>query len=336
MNRMTSILAGSLVSLISGSVSAGAFIFANGDEANRIAHPSSYFGTGGEITVSVCIAPTSESIDDMLVSVQNTIDVWNAREPVSPNVLLGGSNDIPFDQIDFESTLLHEVGHCLGLAHPNLATESGLPGADRNYTKADQGTNEVFDIDPGLDGIKGSADDLRGDDINLHWFNIGLNNPFVLTTPIDASNYSRDLADLPPGDNFAANADRSVGSALGFANSEAVMQQGAFFDEDQRQLGVDDVATLGLGMAGIDRTAGNSDDYIPVLEYGGVASGCDITIEVTGTSFAFCSVGGSFISPDHLRITNASVQLGSASEIDWFFNQVSLNPDEVFEDRFEL
>lgn len=324
-----------ITSLIPGSASAGAFIFANGDNPNRITHPSSYFGTGGEITVSVCIAPTSESIDDMLVSVQNSIVVWNARQPVSPNLFLGGNNNIPNNQIDFESTLLHEVGHCLGLAHPNLATESGLPAADRDYTKAAEGPNGTFDIDPGPDGIKGSADDLRGDDINLHWFNTGINNPFVLTTPVDASSYSRDLADLPGGDNFPANADRTVGNALGFPNSEAVMQQGAFFDEDQRQLGVDDVATLGLGMAGIDRTAGTGDDYIPVLEYGGVASGCDITIEVTGTSFAFCSVGGSFIGSDHLRITNASVQLGSASQFAWFFNQIALNPDAVFDDRFE-
>lgn len=335
MNRHFTFFMITLLGLASGSVSAGAFIFADGDNPVRIAHPPSYVGTGGEISVTVCIAPTSESIVDMLVSVQNSISVWNAREPVSPNLFLGGSNDIPVNQIDFESTLLHEIGHCLGLAHPNLATESGLPSADRDYTKADRGTNGSFDIDPGTDGIKGSADDLRGDDINLHWFNTGINNPFVLTTPIDVSTYSRDLADLPAGDNFAANADRTVGNALGFPSSEAVMQQGAFFDEDQRQLGVDDVATLGLGMAGIDRTAGTSDDYATVLEYGGVANGCDITIEVTGTSFAFCSVGGSFIAPDHLRITNASIQLGSASEFAWFFNQNSLNPDEVFGDRFE-
>lgn len=335
MIRFSSTIVGSLLGLMSATVHAGAFIFADGDNPDRVAHPSSYLGTGGEITVSVCIAPTSESIADIQVSVQNAIAAWNAREPVSPNLFLGTSNDIPFDKIDFESTLLHEVGHCLGLAHPNLATESGLPGADRNYTQADRGANGSFDIHPGSDGIKGSGDDLRGDDINLHWFNAGSNNPFALTTPIDSSTYSRELSALPAGDSFPANSDRTVGNALGFPDSEAVMQQGAFFDEDQRQLGVDDIATLGLGMAGIDRSAGTGDDYIPILEYGGVNSGCDISIEVTGTSFAFCSVGGSFIATDHLRITNAEIQLGSASTFEWFFNQTLSNPDGVFEDRFE-
>ena len=54
------------------------------------------------------------------------------------------------------------------------------------------------------------------------------------------------------------------------------MQTGSLFSmkKPAASFGVDDVASLGLGMAGIDRTAGNSDDYIPVLEYGGVSRGC--------------------------------------------------------------
>lgn len=338
MNRLNLAIAAALGMAMPGMALAGAFIFANGNNPNVIAHPTPYTGSGGDITVRVCIDPNSESIADMQVSVANTVAVWNQRQATSPNLFLGPNNDIPGGQVDFESTLLHEVGHCLGLAHPNEATESGLQGEDRNYTKTNPGPNGTRDLDPGADGIRGSADDVRGDDINLHWFNLGLNNPFIASPPFDVSNYSVELADLPPGDSFAANADRTVGAALGFPDSEAVMQQGAFFDEDQRQLAVDDVATLGLGMSGLDRSAGTADDYRPILVFDGVQSGCDITVTVTGTSFAFCSVSGQNIGgdPDHVRITNASVTLGSATGIDWFFNQQPVVvQQEIFADGFE-
>lgn len=315
---------------------AGAYIFSDGENPERFTHPTPYLGNGGEITVSVCIAPTSESIPEMEVSVRNAIFNWNQRQVASPNVFFGA--DVPGNDVDFESVLVHEVGHCLGLAHPNAATESGLPLADREYTKADEGANGVFDIDPGADGIPGSPDDVRGDDINLHWFAAGINNPFQVSTPVDASVYSRDLSDLPSGDLFAANADRTVGTLFGFSGqTEAVMQQGAFSGENQRLLGADDVATLELAMSGLDRTQGSADDYTPRLEFGGVAEGCDITIEVSGDSFAFCSVGGSTINgnSDHLRITNAIVQLGSATNYSWFFNQELSGDDLIFSNGFE-
>jgi len=320
------------------SARAGAYIFGDGDNPARITHPAPYQGGGGDLVVSVCIAPGSESIDDMIVSVENAIFNWNQRSVSSPNLFFGGDNDIPAGQVDFESTLVHEVGHCLGLAHPNAATESGLPAADREYTKAAPGPNGILDIDPGPDGIRGSGDDLRGDDINLHWFAAGINNPFMVVQPVDATVYSRDPVDLPAGETFAANADRTVGTLFGFAGrTEAVMQQGAFTDEDQRRLGADDVATLELAMSGLDRSAGTADDYLPRLEFGGVANGCDITIEVTGNSFAFCSVSGSVINGDqnHVRVTNANVVLGSGSNFPWFFNQLRDGPEELFEDGFE-
>lgn len=323
---------------VCGNAFAGAFIFADGANPARITHPVPYFGTGGDLTVRVCINPSSDAIAEMQVSVENTIAIWNQRQPVSPNLFLGGDNDIPGGAVDFESTLLHEVGHCLGLAHPNEATESGLPNVDRNYTKTSPGPNGTRDLNPGADGIRGSADDLRGDDINLHWFAIGINNPFQLTTPIDAGSHSRNPAFLPIPDTFVANADRTVGASLGFPDSEAVMQQGAFTDEDQRRLGVDDVATLGLGMAGLDRVAGSPDDYRPVLVFDGVQTGCDININVTGSSFAFCSVQGDLINgdPNHVRLTQANVQLGSTANFNWFFNQNPVIVEElIFADGFE-
>jgi hypothetical protein len=333
-NVSTSLLLGGLVAASSAAFG-GAYISSSGSFPDRITHPSGYTGTGGVLQVSVCIDPASESQQEMATSVQNAIINWNNLQPVSPNLFLGGSNDIPSGAVDFESTVVHEIGHCIGLAHPNAATESGLSGDDRNYTKAGQGTNGSFDLDPGPDGIIGSADDLRGDDVNLHWFNSS-NNPFVLTDPVDVSNYSVLIADLPGDDTFAANPDRAVGAALGFPNSEAVMQQGAFFDEDQRQLGVDDVAMIRLAASGLDEVQGTADDYQLQLVYGGVQSGCDISVEVSGGSFAFCSVGTTTISGRHRRVTSARVVMGSASNYNWFFNNVLLGPEEIFADGFEV
>ena len=330
------LFAGTLM-LFSGALQSTAFIFADENNPNRITHPTPYTGTGGDLEVSVCIATSSESQSELLVSLQNSIVVWNQQQPVSPNLFFGANTNIPPGAVDFESTLLHELGHCIGLAHPNAATESGLAGNNRNYTKAGEGANTTFDLNAGTDGIIGSADDVRGDDVNLHWFELGSNNPLVLGGTIDGSTYSRDLADLPPGDLFAANADRTVANALGFSNTEAVMQQGAFQDEDQRRLTASDIAGVRLGMSGLDRTEGTADDYRPRLVFGGVSDDCDISVEVSGSSFAFCSVSGAVINgdPDHVRITSARAVMGSASHINWFFNQESILPEELFSDGFE-
>lgn len=155
----------------------GAFVFTSGTAPELIAHPTTYLGNGGDINVRVCIAPGSESITEMQVAAQNSVTIWNRQQAASPNIFLGGNNDIPVGAVDFESPLTHELDHRIGLAHPNEATESGLPVADRDYTKTAPGPNGVRDLDPGSDGIRGSADDLRGDDINLHWFNIVQQQP---------------------------------------------------------------------------------------------------------------------------------------------------------------
>lgn len=317
------------------SAFAGAFLFSSGANPNRIAHPSNYTGTGGVVNVSVCIATSSESIADMTTSVENAIFTWNQLQPTSGNLLQGGNNDIPSGQVDFESTLGHEIGHCIGLAHVNLATESGLGGADRNYTKTSEGPNGNFDLGIGADGIRGSADDIRGDDINLHWFEKNVNNPFTVAATVDGSTYSRLLGDLPAGDTFVVNADRTVSTLFGAPNTEAVMQQGQGTDEDQRQLGHDDVATIRLGMSGVDETQGTADDYAANLVFGGVSDNCDITVQVTGSSFAFCSVGGATIATDHLRVNGATAQFGSAANFNWFFNQQPAGVEVIFSDGFE-
>ena len=185
---------------------AGAYIFA--DEVNGVdlvTHPNTYTGSGGVVTVRICINPSSPNATDMAYSVQNNIAAYNQLSPTSGNVKLGSNNNIPPGSLDFESVALHEIGHCLGMAHINAATESGLSGNQRNYTKATDGGNNVFDLNAGTDGVMGSSDDSRGDDENLVWFRISNNNPFTVDTVVDSTTYSHDLNDLPAGHTFSAS-----------------------------------------------------------------------------------------------------------------------------------
>ena len=169
------------------------------------------------------------------------------------------------NQVDYESVALHELGHCVGLAHPNLGAQGNLSGADTNYTNSTAGPDGAFSLNAGTDGLIGSSDDMRGDDENLHWFDIGSNDPFFIQSIVDSTTFSRDLIDLPQNHNFASNADRDIGNLLGYANTEAVMQQLTFAGESQRTLVADDVHTLSLAASGLDRLEGTSDDYTCIL-----------------------------------------------------------------------
>ncbi|HUT40311.1 MAG TPA: hypothetical protein VM011_03145 [Gammaproteobacteria bacterium] len=333
---LTGLLLAGLVA-IPTILQAGAFIFA--DETNGlniVTHPPNYGGTGngGVVAVRVCINPASPNATDMAIPVQNNINIYNRLQPTTGNLKLGGSNNIPATDIDFESVALHEIGHCLGMAHANAATESFPPPTgtefQRNFTRATDGPNNVFDIDAGPDGISGSSDDIRDDDDNLHWFRKSNNNPFTIAATVDSSTYSRNLGDLPGGHSFAANADRTVGTLLGAVATEAVMQQGTYIDEAQRTLGHDDVATLRYAMSGINESAGSADDYSINLVYGGITtSNCDILLQITTTSgLAFCGVGGTYVGgSDHFSIINATIEFGNG--YNWFFNPATNNQPPV-------
>ena len=322
-----------VVSLQACIANAGAFLFAETGYEDMITHPPGYSGTGGTVTVRVCIDPATEHALEMEYSVMNNIAVYNSLLPTTGNIKTGGSNNIPSGHLDFESVSLHEIGHCLGMAHSNLATESGLGGSDQNYTRTTTGVNGSYDLDAGADGIRGSSDDLRGDDQNLFWFRMQNNDPFTIDTVVDSTTYSRDLADLPAGHSFAANPDRALSTALGHAKTEGVMQQGTYYDEAQRTLGHDDVATLRYAQSGTDeRESGGPggryarDNYDIVLEYGGISNvGCDVNLKFTSTpSLAFCMAGGAFVSGSHAVVTTAEIEFGNG--YNWFFNSDNVAP----------
>src|SRR5690606_33846963 len=119
-----------------------------------------------------------------------------------------------------------------------------------NGTKSARGADGAFTQNAGSDGIHGSRDDQRGDDVNLHWYIRGQNNPGLWLATADSTTLARELGFLPGGHRFAAKADREVMAALGFANAESVMQQGTYARESKRHLHHDDLMTLRLARSG--------------------------------------------------------------------------------------
>ena len=305
---------------------AGSYIFAGENNGfDIITHPSGYTGIGGILDIEVCIDSNAVDAAAMEISVRNIVKEINNMSASTPNLFFGVNNDIPSGFIDFESLALHELGHCTGLGHPNLGFRSGIvEGSNTDFTQSGDGANDTFAFDAGLDTVIGSADDQRDEDQNLHWFEKDVNNPFLETASPESGVYSRDVADLPSDEDYVSNAGRDVAALLGFADTEAVMQQGQFFDEDQRSLQADDVTTYRMGMTGLDEIASTADDYTINMVYGGIkvdTSNCDIVIESAITGFGSCSVGGTFLNASHLSITQATFSYNS--DLTWYFNTVA-------------
>lgn len=305
-----------------------------GQDERAVNHPILYLGTGGVRTIRDCLDPEIEDVDVGEPAVERALETWSGMLPTSGNITM----DVPEGLVDFESALLHELGHCLfGLAHPNLGLGEDLVAGQAS--NASPGVNGSFDIGLGSDEAPGSVDDARGDDINRVWFYTFDNYPFFLTTPIDETSYSRDIDDLPPGSSFAANANRLSGLVAQpqVAETEAVMNAYVLRTEARRSLQHDDVATFLYAASGLDQKAETADDYtVDIVYQGRTVNGCDVVIEdlppdAPPAAAGLCESGAILIggSTQHFRLAGVSrVQMGGA-EVGWFYGA------EVFEDGFE-
>jgi hypothetical protein len=343
--RFASAVAFALGLSASSVAGAGAFLFTNSN-VNAVAHPTGYTGTGGVANVTICLDPAQPpngGTAQALQAMTNVAAVWSANVGSNNNIVPSGN--VPAGQVDWESVLLHELGHCLGLAHPNLGSEScaivgqTCTGTEPilNATKSTAGVNATFEAAAGVDGRFGSPDDVRGDDENLHYFQIGVNNPFTAPATVDTTTFTRSLLSLPVGQLYAANADRTVAAQnFGFANTEAVMQQLIFGNEVRRTLSVDDAVIRRYARSGVDGLQGTADDYsLNVTSQGTNTAGCNITIVFnTSTGFGVCNVSGAGIGGNDFRITTGTITFSPNPA--WFYNQVPVGPPStIFANGFE-
>jgi hypothetical protein len=325
MRRFPTLALTAVISLAAAPVTAGTFLDLIPNQ-NRVVHAGGYTGGGGELAVSVCLDPGAlPPSGDPEQAIRNAVATFNALTPTPGNVVsrsdgAGGS--------DFESVLLHEVGHCVGLDHSALGpSETGSFDDPLTYfANAFRGGNGAFDGTAGADGVRGSRDDQRGDDVNRNWFRKNVNNPFE-TPPavVDRSSYSVALSDLPVGHSFVENSSAfgpcpgpSTSQLRGLSPTQNVMFPVICSSNHLRRLAPDDVAVLRIAKAGQDGVQGSADDYTLKLNYIGKTADCQIKIQFTNDAgFAVCAVEGTTLGSD-VRITSGTVKFLRTGN--WYYN----------------
>lgn len=129
------------------------------------------------ITLTVCVDASSEHAESMAPGLSRAVSTINAGVAMTGTYVLNG---LPILAADFESVALHELLHCAaGLAHTNIS----VAGIATDFTASTEGPNAAFDLNSGSDGLPGSPDDIRGDDINYFWFRKADNNPLLIVRP---------------------------------------------------------------------------------------------------------------------------------------------------------
>ena len=207
---------------------AGSFIDFNQGDPTIVTHPDGYTGAGGEFVVGICLDPNAlPASGDPLQAIENVAATYNRMEPKLGNVT---ANNVG-GKVDFETALLHEIGHCIGMDHSALgpsetcdATSNGFDSLSLFYTSSfgnegpyvqacdPDGSNAtqpnppttVYFADVGDDEVRGTRDDFRGTNVNRSWFRRNANNPFELPgSVVDRGTHSVSLTHLPGSHNFA-------------------------------------------------------------------------------------------------------------------------------------
>lgn len=339
---------------------AQAGVFLN-QTAGRVTHAGGYTGTGGERVVNVCLDPAAmPQSGDPAQATRNAIAEFNRFQATLGNVQSAATRGVTPGTLDYESILLHEMGHCLGLDHNVLGpSEVGcsVDGTCVNsptlfFTHSTPGVNAVFDTSAGLDTARGTGDDVRLDDVNRHWYRAGVNNPFLEPPTADRTTHVQS-GSLPVGDLYAeasanfspcaqGTATSNTGAVNGVPTTQDVMMPILCADNVVRDLSPNDRTTFRIARAGLDGVAGNADDYSVRLNYlGTTQTGCEIQIRFPSGGGFFCDTSllvlgnGDHSTGDNDPDTPAGI-INLQREANWFFNQTDTTASScIFSNGFE-
>lgn len=354
MNRASTLAPAALtLALLPAIAGAGAFIIDPNRPTDSVMHvrgyPSGTPSNVGNLVVTVCLNPTATNQAEQ--PIENAVAEFNRLQGVGGNVTPGPG------ATDFESVMLHELGHCMGLDHntlgPSEVGTSDFGNPQLYYTKARPGAGG-FNTLAGVDGVRASRDDIRGDDHNLHWFRDGVNNPFAdLPAVVDQSTYTVNLLELPIGHTYAeaATSHAPCNPQGGVANTAALpgrvpLTESVMFPvlctaNAVRKLTKDDVAQFRIARAGYNGLAGTSDDYTWTMQYVGRTTNCHIPISLVPdnqTGFAQCNIGYSLPGNGANDTVITSASLIARASVNWHFNQTDTtagNTQRIFQNGFE-
>jgi hypothetical protein len=331
---MTARRVAAVIAWLPAAAFAGVFL---DTDPGHVTHAADYQGEGGPRVLQVCLDPTALPISgDPRQATYNAIAEFNRSRGSSPNIASAAAAGLAADAVDYESLLLHELGHCVGLDHNVLGPSEvgctldgscvGDPGLF--HVNAGPGPNGLRDAFAGVDGARGTSDDLRLDDANRHWYRAGFNDPFVEFGLPDRSTHVQ-AGSLPVGETSAEAAASFNPCNQGTATSATWLANGAAPTMDVmfpvlctanvvRRLSPNDRTTLRIARAGIDGAAGTPDDYSVTLVFQEQdQSGCDILVR-------FPSGGGFHCAVDLLTLPGGDTVVSDGPDADRYAGIINL------------
>jgi hypothetical protein len=276
--------------LLAAPAAAGVFIKSRdlGNPPGIVVHPNTYTGTGGIISIGVCLNSTAT---DLSADLDFAIAKLNELRPMirncnGPCTTPEGTTPPGPYFTPAHSILVHELLHCaFGVDH--IGWQNGATQTDFTNTRE---ASSMTTTDP----IKGNHEDdphpLPGSR-DIHWFRVVDNDPVVVdNAAIDSSTYSRDYQnDLPFGD-WPASANTLVAASLGAPSTQSLMTAIMPINSTYLFLSSDDVNTVKFAMNGLDSDPGDTgDDYTYTLTHEPTCATAQIEVQLLPISdFGTC------------------------------------------------